>query len=150
MRLGFSVVFLPLVCVGCGPPYRVAPVSGRITLDGKPLANALVTFAPMGTKGQMEVGPTAAARTDADGRYALKIDPKKPGAVVGHCRIYINTPLDERAKAAAKEPPPDVGALPGQQFAKDRLPERYRYGTELTFDVPTSGTDSANFALSSK
>jgi hypothetical protein len=32
---------------------------------------------------------------------------------------------------------------------KDKVPQRYNTGTELTFDVPPSGTDQANFDLRS-
>ena len=58
------VMLLGLVtgCSSSGP--EIASVSGRITMDGKPLANATVVFIP-------ENGRPAGARTDADGKYVL-------------------------------------------------------------------------------
>src|SRR5262245_13292269 len=102
MRLRVAVLLALAAAVGCGgKPYKVAPVSGRVTLDGKPLDKALVTFVPMGSKENMAPGPTAAGATDADGRYTLGVDPKTPGSVVGKCRIFITTiqpdaPADDR------------------------------------------------------
>ena len=61
----FVPALLLLAYVGCsssGPD--IAYVSGRVTMDGKPLAQATVVFIP-------EDGRPAGARTDADGRYVL-------------------------------------------------------------------------------
>ena len=38
-------IIIPIV--GCGDPYQLAPVSGRVTYDGKPLEGATVIFSPM-------------------------------------------------------------------------------------------------------
>jgi hypothetical protein len=138
---------LAIVCVtGCGG-YKVAHVSGKVTMDGKPLTHAVVTFAPMGTKENLNPGPTAGALTDSEGRYTLKIDPKKSGAVVGMCRVYINTSLDDRSKGGG------VGLdAPGpfRHMAKEKIPAKYSRNTELTYDVPASGTDQADFELKSR
>src|SRR5438876_10677072 len=84
--------------VGCGPKApRIARIAGRVTLDGKPLPKASVTFAPMATQENPAPGPTAQGRTDADGRYEVSVDVATPGAVVGKCRIYISTRLSDPA-----------------------------------------------------
>ena len=45
MRLRFLVALTVLASAGCGVgSYKISTVSGRVTLDGKPLANASVTF----------------------------------------------------------------------------------------------------------
>src|SRR5437773_7706146 len=96
MRL-CPLLFIALApLAGCSPPYQVAQVSGRVTLDGKPLAKASVTFAPMATKENQAPGPTAWGPTDADGRYKLSITPESPGGVVGKCRIYISGLLPDQ------------------------------------------------------
>jgi hypothetical protein len=130
--------------IGCGPPYKVAQISGRVTLDGKPLPKALVTFAPMGTKENHAPGPTAAGGTDEDGRYTVSIDQNRPGAVVGKCRIYITTVLSDPITVEDR----DAGGP--RKRIKDRVPEKYNLKTELVFDVPEGGTDQANFDLKSK
>jgi hypothetical protein len=140
------LVPLALLLGGCGSPCKLAPVSGKVTMDGKPLPDVIVTFAPMGTKKNMSPGPTAAALTDADGWYALELDNGEPGAVVGRCRVYINTPLAERSNGG--EEPDSPG--PFRRMARERIPAKYSRHTELIFDVPAGGTDQANFDLRSE
>jgi hypothetical protein len=128
---------------GCGKPYRVAPVSGQVTLDGRPLPRASITFVPMASKENMNPGPTAAGMTDDDGCYTLIVDKDTPGSVVGMCRIYITTLLSDSALDDREGGPP-------VKRPKDRVPEKYNQKTELTFDVPAGGTDQANFDLYSR
>jgi hypothetical protein len=144
MRLRFFAALALAVLCGCNSkPYSVATVSGRVTLDGKPLPKASITFVPMATKENIAPGPTATALTDADGRYTLTVDKDTPGAVVGRCRIFVTTRFTD-------SPPPDRdGGLP-MRLPKDKVPEKYNTRTELTFDVPTGGTDHADFDLKSR
>jgi hypothetical protein len=130
--------------IGCGSnskPYETAPVSGRITLDGAPLAGASVIFYPI----QASTGssaPEAYGKTDADGRYALATVFKDPGAVIGLNLVNVST-LELEASA-------DPG-LPGNVVTPERVPARYSAGEEaLKFDVPAQGSQSADFDLSSK
>jgi len=132
-----------LLCAaaGCGKdPYKAAAVSGTVTLDGKPLADAWVTFMPVGTKEHPDPGPTSSGKTDAQGKYKLAIEPGKPGAVVGKHKVAVNagggTAGDDR----------DAGGPRG----KEKLPEKYNYKTTLTFDVPPEGTEKADFELKSR
>jgi hypothetical protein len=127
-------------CADSGP--KVAQVSGRVTLDGKPLPKASVTFVPMATKERPNPGRTAAGMTDENGRYQLSVDVTTPGAVVGQCRIYITTLQSDPAADDR-----DAGG-PRPKF-RDRVPAKYNQGTELTFEVPPAGTDQANFDLTS-
>src|SRR5947209_13984065 len=96
MRLRFVIPLVLVLLVGCGKPYKVASVSGRITLDGQPLAKASITFVPQASKEDLAPGPTAAAFTDADGRYVLGISKDTPGSVVHKCRVYITTIIGDR------------------------------------------------------
>ena len=130
MRLRLIVALASAVLCGChSRPYSVALVSGRVTLDGKPLPKASITFVPLGTKENMAPGPTATAITDADGRYVLTVDKDTPGAIVGRCRIFVTTRFTDA-------PPPDQdGGLP-VRMPKDKVPDRYNVRTDLTYDVP--------------
>jgi hypothetical protein len=140
----FLLFALLLTLAGCKKEaFKVAPVSGRVTLDGKPLSKATVTFVPLATKENINPGPTALGLTDDDGRYTLGIRPDYPGTVVGKCRIYISTVLTDPATDERDGGPP-------LKRPRDRVPERYNQRTELTFDVPAGGTDQANFELESK
>src|SRR5262245_45098991 len=144
MRLQFLCPWLLVVLIGCGKPYQVAKVSGRVTLDGQPLSKASITFVPMASKENIAPGPTAAAFTDADGRYSLGIDRDTPGAVVHTCRVVITTRFGD-----APENDQDGGPPPSRR-PKDKVPAKYNTETTLIFDVPPGGTDQANFDLTSR
>jgi hypothetical protein len=68
-------------CGGSGP--ELAPVKGRVTLDGRPLEMADVVFQPDGAK-RPSIG-----HTDADGRYVLAHKRGVEGALVGEHRVLI-------------------------------------------------------------
>jgi hypothetical protein len=134
-RLVWLVVALLLA--GCGGrSYKTPPVSGRITLEGKPLANAMVAFVPDVPVGQKDRPPSSVGTTDADGRYSLSLngDPETSGAVVGKHKVMITL--------GAQGPSDDAKPT----FHK-QLPQRYNRRTELECDVPGEGRADANFDL---
>lgn len=144
------IISLLLFCAsGCGSPYKIAPVSGRVTIDGKPGANCHVAFDPIGSQQNPTPGPQAVGITNEEGVFSLQTVPDKyKGAVVGKCRVRIlnlgglGPQLDEDTmlKLYIQK---RAGGIPKP------LPARYNLKTELTFDVPPQGTDSANFDLKS-
>src|SRR5690606_27047316 len=77
-----------VLLVGCGgtdgPP--LGSVSGRVTLDGQPLANAVVQFQPTGADGTYSAG-----RTDEDGYYQLRYTRDRYGALIGSHRVSVST-----------------------------------------------------------
>jgi hypothetical protein len=126
-RVALFVVFL----AGCNRS-SVAPVSGRITLDGLPLADAIVLFQPIETGDNP--GSGSVAKTDADGRYVLRqIQPDRLGASVGKHRVHITMK-------------PTPGATESRP-QKERWPAIYISKTTLDCTVPPGGKDDANFAL---
>jgi hypothetical protein len=132
-------LFLALLLAGCGfGPYKIAPVSGRVTLDGKPLANAAVVFSPVATSDNKEPGPGSGGKTDADGRYTLTIVGKGTrGAVVGKHKVRVTMI-------------PDVDPADDRPQRPKPLPPRYSgKNTTLEYDVSASGSSSANFELTS-
>lgn len=69
--------------VGCGDgrPTRV-PVSGRVTIDGKPLAKGYISVVPAGDRvAEGNIGP--------DGRFTLKTYDAGDGCVVGKHKVLI-------------------------------------------------------------
>jgi hypothetical protein len=132
-----SVPLLLLALAGCGSS-QFAPVSGTVTLDGKPIPNASVNFQPADSK---DSALASSGKTDANGRYKLRVVMNNAsGAVRGRHRVSISTLQEE-------DPTKDLP--PGKQRPKDPIPARYNTRTELTFDVPAGGTSSADFALTS-
>ena len=77
------------VLLGCGSKYDVVPASGRITLDGEPLANASIFTQPT-NRDTNTPGPGSAALTDDNGEFELEFQSEdKKGAVPGDTRITI-------------------------------------------------------------
>lgn len=105
---------------------EVVPVSGRVTVNGQPLAGAVVTFQPRKLQQGERPGAGSIGRTDAAGRYVLRqVTPNRPGAVVGEHSVTV-TPAD---------------GTPGKP-----LPREWRDGSRR-FVVPPGGTDQADFAI---
>jgi len=128
-----NVVALSLFVTGCGPSGpEIAYVTGRVTMDGKPLANATVVFIP-------ENGRPAGARTDADGKYVLNFTEDRRGAIPGKNSIRITT---QREGSQDK----DGKTIPG---SKETIPNRYNTASELSFTVEPKKKNVANFDLQS-
>lgn len=126
-----------LVVVGCSSRPAIVPVSGLVTLDGKPLANAHVAFQSVGGS-KSNAGAGSFGFTDESGRYTLQlIDGDQPGAVVGDYRVEINLKVESDDRDPRLRPPAKM------------LPERYNRDTELRFTVTRQGAASANFDLRS-
>jgi len=120
----------------------LAPVSGRVTLDGQPLPKATVTFVPMASKAGDAAGKTASAMTDGQGRYQLRHTDGLPGCVVGKCRVHITT--------ATVENPDDRDGAQFLKKVRDRVPAKYSsVNTELVREVKPEGGEE-NFDLTSR
>jgi hypothetical protein len=130
---------LAIVLAGCGggDGLKTAPVSGRVTLNGKPLADAAIVFSPVARRGGNNYpGPDSGARTDSDGRFTLMLTGKDVrGAVVGKHKVRITMIPDADS---ADDRPHHFKQLPKQYSGKD---------TKLEFEVPADGTKTANFEL---
>jgi hypothetical protein len=137
--LPLLALLLPLLA-GCGGgPYKTAPVSGRVTMNGKPLANVAVLFQPMATPNNIEPGPGSTGTTDGDGHYTLTLVGKdSKGAVVGKHKVQITMMNKDDSD---DDRPHRVKRLPAKYSGKN---------TKLEYDVPASGTDAANFDLSAR
>jgi hypothetical protein len=131
---------LLVAACGCGSGSRgLAPVSGVVTLDGKPLAGGTVSFQPKAPPGSTIAGKGSAAKCDADGRFMLATIDDRPGAVIAEHRVAIWGP--NRPQNAASDSAP---------VSPDMVPAKYNFDSTLTFAVPSEGTDKANFDLTSK
>jgi hypothetical protein len=76
-----GILFVVAGCDKSGP--NIAPVSGRVTLNGQPLVNADITFQPEGA------GSPSSARTREDGSYELGYKRGVAGAPVGKHIVRI-------------------------------------------------------------
>ena len=138
LLLGLAVV----LATGCGGSKKFASVSGKVTLNGKPLPNATVSFLPIAEQGSIEAGEASIGKTNEKGEFALRSTTGKNGALVGHHRVSISA-LDPKIGERDERPP--RGGWP----LADKVPSRYNAESKVTFDVPPGGTTKADFELKS-
>jgi len=129
-----------LLC-GCGADSRIAPVSGVVTLNGKPVADVAVSFQPIATDTNNAPGPAAYGVTGPDGRYTARIlGEQAKGASVGknQVRFSPHAAVTDTSDEGLKQAKPKV-----------KVPARYWMDSKIEFDVPAGGTNSADFQLTS-
>lgn len=131
-----------LSVVGCssdsgsttGSMPRLKPVSGTITMDGKPLEGAVLTFLPVDEKGSMCVG-----ETDEAGKYKLSFV-GMPGCAPGDYQVMMSykTGTDGNVVTLGMQ---SALVLPKVAFnAVERMPKDYAPGTTvLKAKVPEEG-----------
>jgi len=91
-----ALVIALLSAAGCSAGPTFAPVTGTLSVGGKPLENVQVEFWPRVS------GPRSIGVTDKDGRFTLTSDSgRDPGAVVGPHKVvlvdlvpYANVPVN--------------------------------------------------------
>lgn len=135
---------IALLCCGCeADRFPIAPVSGQVLLNGKPLSGAHVLFQPVPTGTEIEVGAESIGRTDANGQFTLStIEPERKGATIGKHIVKVTIQEEE-----------DRFGGGGEQEASGppryTIPERYRWGTALEVEVPPEGADQVKLELTS-
>ena len=127
---GALLLAAPFFClVGCGGdtgPDR-GEVTGRVTLDGKPLPGATVRFHP-------DQGRASSGDTDDDGRYQLHYTMQKSGAMVGSHRVRITTAQEREDGTLTTE------HVPSQYNAQTELVREVAPGKNVfDFDLQTKG-----------
>ncbi|MCY3009891.1 MAG: carboxypeptidase regulatory-like domain-containing protein [Planctomycetota bacterium] len=129
--VGFLMIALMLQ-VGCGPSGPdIARVQGTVTMDGKPLPNAIIMFVPVG-------GRPSVSETDANGKYVLEFSGGRKGAIPGINRVEINTGRLAYEKDGKNYP-----------AVKESVPVQYNRLTTLEFNVEAGKNNTADFALKS-
>jgi hypothetical protein len=118
-RCGWLAVGLVALAGGCSQSDpSLVPVTGTVTLNDRPLANATVTFIPKdGTPGFGGVG-----KTDAAGKYTLKGGrDDAAGIPPGAYRVVIG----KRLMPDGSEVPADDNTPPMNSPARESLPDAY-------------------------
>jgi len=134
---------------GCGGGIKYVPVSGVVTYNGQPYANAFVSFQPVGGKDRENPGKGSMGLTDENGRFKLAVDPDTPGALPGTHAIRIYT----RSGKGETGPPPETGSPDGgagvapRDQEHDPIPLEWHERSTKTFEVPPGGTDKADFDI---
>ena len=113
----------------------LAYVSGKVTLDGKPLKRATVKFVlkdAWGPNSKVKVS-AAYGRTNDEGEYTIKYATDVEGAVIGLNRVEISAKIPKGSPYA------------GVEF----IPKWYNHSTQLEWDVKPGRNSDADFKLSS-
>ncbi len=144
----YSALFSALVSViiGCGtaatPLPELQPVSGSVSLDGQPLARAVLSFLPQGrTTGQVSVGVT-----DEQGKFECEYPGGAKGVPVGEYKVLIS-----KLVTPSGEPLPE-GSTAADLEAKEIVPAKYRRLDDRvnTVAIPQGGKSDLAFELKSK
>jgi len=117
VRLPFGLFVMTAIfvglCGGCGrSPYELAPVEGKVTVDGTPLTNARVMFAPIAAGENRNSGKPAFGTLGADGHFVLATYDENDGAVVGEHWVTLISTADTASAQPAKQPKFDRLAYP--------------------------------------
>lgn len=125
-----------ITAIGCSKnDSNVNQVTGIVTMDSQPLANARVSFMPANGRPSQGV-------TTADGTYKLYYIRAIEGAEPGTHKVSITT-----------EPKPNPVSADGVEreveSAPEKIPAKYNRNTSLTAEVKP-GPNVVNFDLESK
>ena len=136
-RLLFMTVLLSLggLFVGCeaSGTAGLVPVSGKVTVSGKPLTQGAITFVADGS------GTTAASEIDATGKYTLSTHKPGDGVAPGSYKVRI--------ESWATPPRMDeTGTHPGKLAIAEKYLDAQRSGLTATVK-DGSETQEFNFDL---
>ncbi len=152
MRIVTAVAIL--LCAGCGGVVdrpQLAPVSGVVMMDGKPLADVNVTFY---FDGEQAPRP-AVGTTDESGKFRLTTFDTNDGAIVG-THIVTVTKIEKKADAANMEIGGDAytaamnaAANPNAPPPKQLLPSKFatKDTSPLRVTVDAAGKDGVQLIL---
>ena len=136
--IAFAASFICLI--GCSSSNedgiaRVA-ISGKVTLDGQPLATGYVTFVPKGE------GPSAGGEIQ-DGNYAIAAS---DGPSAGNYKVEI------RSMAPTGRKVPNNDGAPGETVDEtfDTVPANYNARSELSVEIQAGSAGTHDFALLGK
>jgi hypothetical protein len=125
-----AVVWAMVFIAGCDAGSGLSPVTGTVTLDGKPYASAQVRFVP-------ETGRPSIGITDDSGVYSLTYIRDEKGAAPGSYRVDVTTVHVSMSDTdGGKEP-------------QEKIPAKYNTLTQLKANVE-SGDNVVNFDLTSR
>ena len=133
---------------GCSKaPYKVVPVSGKVTLDGKGVPKLIVQFSPdVAADAKGTRPPVSSGKTNDQGEYDLTVyDPsgKKNGAVVGKHKVSFMREMPGGDGPAGSS---DMGVRMTPDPVLDPLIARYGK-SPWQVEVPAAGTKKMDFEL---
>lgn len=129
LKIGGVALLTMIGLTGCSssdaPP--MATVSGQITLNGVPIENGSIVFAPIDGK-----GPVAGGKIKA-GQYSF-------ASPYGSKRVEINSP-----RVVGQQKSYDTPDSPVVDVVEEAIPATYNTATTITADVTPEGSRKFDF-----
>lgn len=122
-----GLTLLLLAMAGCGPATDRLEISGKITLDGKPLDSGSIRFTSAAGEKLLVSGAMI-----VNGEYDI---PREKGLLPGVYHLEIYSPDHEAPPIMARQRP----GGPGIQVAPERIPAEYNVKSEQKIEVTTDG-----------
>ena len=149
----FGLLTLVCLCIGCGSEYP--SVTGKVTYDGKPIANVRLVFSPVSDS---VPGPFSVAVTDEEGAFSLKTRDGQSGAVVGphkvgfdwsDIRSYTLRDLKTNLQESKDNPEKQAKIKAKISEVEQKLASRpeIKAGLETDYTVPEGGAEELLFEL---
>jgi len=85
----FLAGLVMLAGCGVGFDFPMAPVTGTVLCEKKPVEGAMVYFEPLKSGESAMVGPQSFSFSDKDGKFKLSVNGTIDGAVVGKHRVRV-------------------------------------------------------------
>ncbi|MBN2293061.1 MAG: hypothetical protein JXM70_11585 [Pirellulales bacterium] len=144
MRLWFVFIVVVPLAIGCGPGRpKTVPVTGVVTLDGKPVQGASVKFEPKNE------GRPAMGETDQEGKFSLKTFDPGDGAILGEHQVTVR-----KVEVSGFQADPDglSGApIPGGIRERWIIPRKYSDPKQWDYTVEVeSGMEPLKLELKSQ
>jgi len=141
--------FAMLPLIGCDAGPATGLVSGVVTVDGKPIKDAVVNFYP--TDGRASTGTT-----DENGRYELSFTRQRMGAVLGNHKVTVTTEILAEVDYGAnddyanREGDANLGRIKNRERRELLSAEYSDYKRSPLSENVVSGENNINFDLTSK
>lgn len=145
-----AIALVAVTIGGCGKGSpKLHPATGTVTLDGKPLVDATVSFVPAS-------GRPSDGKTDGSGKYTIMTD-GQPGVPAGAYKVAVSKFTSQGEMPAMAPSPDDMRKMYEKkkkgEVDKGEVPAKYgRADTSgLSADVTADGSKNVfNHELTSK
>lgn len=130
--------FLVVGCSGgSAESYKVVPLTGKVTMNGSPLAEADVQFIPQGTTLPDFFG--SAGRTNGEGSY-VAFSGNREGIPPGKYKVTVKKWVGPDGKAVAPNEGMDINQLKASGSAQEGVPVLYSDPNQTTTEVTIAET----------
>jgi len=132
----FWLAVLATTVVGCQPAQpaaKRAKVEGKVTVNGRPVANGFIRFMALDPNGMN------AAATINDGHYAV---PPEQGPTKGKYRVEFNVPSAQKRRVPNDDAPGEF-----REEAPETLPLKYNTQSTIVQEVDPDKPQIFDFSL---